>query len=72
VVLEQMAEAEGAVREAAKRIPADMMKRFETAKDLATEDRAAIVQIARVTLSSFQAVPEVAGQQPQTDARKAA
>jgi F-type H+-transporting ATPase subunit alpha len=58
VPLEKMAEAERAVREAAAEIPPDVCSRFETAGKLEDEDRAAIIQIARLALAPFQPKPD--------------
>jgi F-type H+-transporting ATPase subunit alpha len=58
VPLDQMADAEKAVREAATTIPAEVGARFETATKLADEDRKAIVEIARAALARFQPKPE--------------
>jgi F-type H+-transporting ATPase subunit alpha len=53
ISLEQMTEAEQAVREAAADIPAEVCARFESAKKLSKEDRDLIIQIASDTLSRF-------------------
>jgi F-type H+-transporting ATPase subunit alpha len=58
VPLDQMAKAEFAVREAAATIPPDVCSRFETADKLSDEDRAAVIQIARLALAPFQPKPE--------------
>ncbi len=58
VPLEQMKEAEQAVREAAAAIPGEICTRFDTADTLRDEDRAAVLQIARNALSRFQPKPE--------------
>jgi F-type H+-transporting ATPase subunit alpha len=60
VPLDQMAEAELAVREAAANIPPDVCSRFETSAKLDDEDRAGIIQIARQALAPFQ--PKTEGQ----------
>jgi F-type H+-transporting ATPase subunit alpha len=72
VPLDLMAEAELAVREAAAGLPPDVCSRFETAEKLNDEDRAAIIQIARLALAPFH--PEPAGKpdskvdpKPETD-----
>jgi F-type H+-transporting ATPase subunit alpha len=57
VPLEQMAEAEHAVQEAATGIPAEVNARFETADKLSDEDRAAVIGIARQALLPFQPKP---------------
>lgn len=60
VPLGRMPAAEQAVREAAARLPDEVQARFDTAANLSDADRAAIVQIARTALASFQ--PEAAPQ----------
>jgi F-type H+/Na+-transporting ATPase subunit alpha len=57
VPLEQMTEAQQAVREAAADITAEVSERFDSAKKLSDEDRAAIIKIASNALTSFQAEP---------------
>jgi F-type H+-transporting ATPase subunit alpha len=54
VPLEQMTNAEQAVREAAADIPADVCARFETAAQLHDDDRRTIMDIARAALARFQ------------------
>ena len=54
VPIDQMADAEHAVHEAAANIPAEVCARFDTAEKLSDEDRATIVQIARNVLARFQ------------------
>jgi len=54
VPLEQMTDAELAVREAAAEIPAEVSARFDTADQLSDEDREAIIAIARQALAPFQ------------------
>jgi len=54
VPLEQMTEAEQAVREAASEIPAEVCARFDSAEKLSDEDQAAIVKIASQALLPFQ------------------
>ena len=58
VPLDQMTEAEHAVREAAADIPAEVRARFDSAEKLSDEDRATIIQIARNALARFQPTPE--------------
>lgn len=60
VPLDQMPEAELAVRDAAAKLPEDLQARFDTTEKLSEADRAAILQVARTALSSFQvkAAPE--------------
>lgn len=54
VPLEQMNEAELAVRESAGDIPADVCERFDSVSKLSDEDRAFILAIARQALAGFQ------------------
>jgi F-type H+-transporting ATPase subunit alpha len=54
VPLDRMTEAERAVREAAEKIPADVCKRFDTAKELSDKDRTLVIEIARTALAPFQ------------------
>jgi len=58
VPLDQMPQAELAVREAAATLPDDLLARLGTTEKLSDADRAAILQIARAALASFQ--PEAA------------
>jgi len=58
VPLDQMTDAEHALREAAAEIPAEVRERLDTAKKLRDEDRATIIQIARKSLARFQPKPE--------------
>jgi len=58
VTLDQMTDAEQAVREAAVDIPAEVRARFDTAEKLSDEDRATITQIARNALAPFLPKPE--------------
>ncbi len=53
VPLEQMADAELAVREAAAELPEEVTARFDTADKLSEEDRAIIIRIARQALLAF-------------------
>ena len=57
VPLEQMADAEHAVREAAAKIPAEVCARFETAAKLNDEDRKTVIEITRRALARFQPKP---------------
>ncbi|MDP1863565.1 MAG: alternate F1F0 ATPase, F1 subunit alpha [Thiobacillus sp.] len=57
VPLDQMTDAEHAVREAAAEIPDEVTARFDTADKLSDEDRAKVIQIARNALEGF--LPEV-------------
>jgi F-type H+-transporting ATPase subunit alpha len=61
VPMDQMAEAERAVREAATRIPPEISKRLESADKLSAEDREALIGIARRALAPFQPTTEPAG-----------
>ncbi len=58
VPIDRMTDAEHAVQEAAANIPAEVGARFDTAETLRDEDRATIVQIARIALACFQPKPE--------------
>jgi F-type H+-transporting ATPase subunit alpha len=57
VPLDQMTDAEHALKEAAANIPADVCARFETADKLSDEDRKTIIGIARKSLARFQPKP---------------
>jgi F-type H+/Na+-transporting ATPase subunit alpha len=54
VPIEQMADAERAVREAAANIPAEVCTRFETADTLSEADRKTVIDIVRASLVHFQ------------------
>ena len=58
VPLEQMADAEHAVRDAAAKMPAGVCARFESADKLSDEDRKTIIEIARQALAQFQPKPK--------------
>ena len=58
VPLDQMTDAEHAVREAAANIPAEVCARLDTADKLSDEDRETIIEIARKALARFQPKPE--------------
>jgi F-type H+/Na+-transporting ATPase subunit alpha len=58
VPLDQMADAERAVQEAASNIPPDVCARLDTAAKLSDEDRETIVGIARQALAPFLPNPE--------------
>ena len=58
VPLDQMTDAEHAVRDAATKIPAAVCKRFDTADKLSDEDRKIIIDIARQAVAPFQPKPE--------------
>jgi F-type H+-transporting ATPase subunit alpha len=68
VPLDQVTDAEHALREAAADIPAEVRERLDTAKKLSGEDREAIIQIARKSLARFQPKPE-AKAEPKTEAK---
>ncbi len=53
VPLDQMIDAERAVREAAATIPADVCQRFDTARALDDADRETVITIARAALARF-------------------
>lgn len=57
VPLDQMKDAEEAVRQAAENLPAEVGARLETAAKLSDEDRQTIVEIARQALVRFQSKP---------------
>jgi F-type H+-transporting ATPase subunit alpha len=60
VPFDHMPEAEQAVRQGAAKLPDEVQARFGTTAKLSDADRAAIVEIARTALNSFEpeAVPE--------------
>jgi F-type H+-transporting ATPase subunit alpha len=58
VPLDRMEDAEKAVQEAAASIPADVLARFDTAKDLDDADRKTIAAIAMQALEPFYPKPE--------------
>ena len=58
VPLDQMTDAEHALREAAADIPAEVRERLDTADKLSDEDRETIIEIARKSLARFQPKPE--------------
>ena len=57
VPLDQMTEAEHALREVTADIPADVRERLDTAEKLSDADRETILQIARKSLARFQPKP---------------
>jgi F-type H+/Na+-transporting ATPase subunit alpha len=59
VPLDQMASAQGSLREAAADMPAEVRDRLDTAEKLSAEDRETIVEIARKSLAAFRPKPEV-------------
>jgi F-type H+-transporting ATPase subunit alpha len=68
VQLDQMADAELALHQAAKDIPADVRERLNTAEKLSDEDREKIIQIARNALAPFQPKPD-AEAEPKPEAK---
>jgi F-type H+-transporting ATPase subunit alpha len=60
VPLDQMTDAESALRAAAADIPVEVRKRLDTAEKLSDEDRQTMVEIARKALARFQPKPEPA------------
>jgi F-type H+-transporting ATPase subunit alpha len=60
VPLDQMTDAEHALRDATAKIPAEIGKRLDSADKLSDDDRKAIIQIARDSLARFQPKPEAA------------
>ena len=76
VPLDQMTDAEHAVREAAAGIPVKVRERLDTAEELSDEDRETIIQIARKSLEEFRpkegskSEPEhVAKEQPKSESK---
>jgi F-type H+-transporting ATPase subunit alpha len=68
VQLDQMTDAELALHQAAKDIPAEVRERLNTAEKLSDEDREKIIQIARNALAPFQPKPE-AEAEPKPEAK---
>jgi F-type H+-transporting ATPase subunit alpha len=68
VPLDQMKDAEDALREAVADIPVEVGERLDTAKKLSDEDRETIIQIARKSLARFQPKPE-AKAEPKAEAK---
>jgi F-type H+-transporting ATPase subunit alpha len=68
VQLDQMTDAELALHQAAKDIPADVRERLNTAEKLSDEDREKIIQIAGNALAPFQPKPE-AEAEPKPEAK---
>ncbi len=58
VPIDQMTDAEHALRDAAADIPAEVCERLDTADTLSDEDREAVIQIARKALARFKPTPE--------------
>jgi F-type H+/Na+-transporting ATPase subunit alpha len=57
VPLDQMTDAEHAVRGAASGLPAEVCARFATAKQLSDDDRKSVIELARQALARFQPKP---------------
>jgi F-type H+-transporting ATPase subunit alpha len=68
VPLDQIKDAEHAVRDAVADIPEEVRKRLDTADKLSDEDRGTIIQIARKSLARFQPKPE-AKAEPKPEAK---
>src|SRR6202167_2122476 len=58
VPLDQMTDAEHALRDAAAEIPAEVRKRLDSANKLTDDDRKAIIEIGSKSLDRFQPKPE--------------
>jgi F-type H+-transporting ATPase subunit alpha len=58
VPLNQITNAEHALREAAADIPAEVRERLDSVEELSADDRETIVNIARTSLARFQPKPE--------------
>jgi len=69
VPLDQMTDAEHAVREAAAGIPAKVGERLDTAEELSDEDRETIIQIARKSLEEFSSEP-VSKSEPEQETKE--
>ena len=74
VPLDQMTDAERALREAANEIPAKVRERLDGAAALSDEDRELIVHLAREVLARFQAEPDAkaepqSGAEPRSEGR---
>ena len=68
VPLDQMTDAERALREAVNKIPAKVRERLDSAETLSVEDREQILHLAREALARFQAKPEAKAEpQPGTE-----
>jgi F-type H+-transporting ATPase subunit alpha len=66
----RMRDAEQAVRKAAAELPAEVVRRFDTADSLSDEDRETVVQIARQALARFHPGPEPeAGTEARTETK---
>lgn len=57
VPLEKMAEAERALGDSIEEIPVDVQERLHTATKMSAEDKETIIQVARKSLSRFEAKP---------------
>jgi len=68
VPLDQIKDAEHAVRDAVADIPEEVRKRLDTADKLSDEDRETIIQIAGKSLARFQPTPE-AKPEPKPEAK---
>jgi F-type H+-transporting ATPase subunit alpha len=68
VLLDQMTDAEHALREAAADIPTEVSERLDTAEKLSDEDRKTIIEIARKSLARFQPKPD-AKAEPKPEAK---
>jgi F-type H+-transporting ATPase subunit alpha len=76
VPLDQMTDAERALRETANEIPAKVRERLDSAETLSDADRETLIEIARKTLQRFSPTPESrpepqpeTGEQPEPDAK---
>jgi F-type H+-transporting ATPase subunit alpha len=69
VPLDQMTDAEHAVREAAAAIPAEVREQLDTAEELSDEDRETIIQIARKSLEEFSSEP-VSKSEPEQETKE--
>jgi F-type H+-transporting ATPase subunit alpha len=58
VPLDQMTDAEHALRDAAAQIPAEVCKRLDSADKLTDDDRKAIIEIGSKSLDRFQPKPD--------------
>jgi len=70
VPLDQMTEAEHALRKAAADIPAEVRQRLDTADKLSDEDHKTIVEIARKSLAGFQPKPDTKSEPEQQTVEK--
>ena len=70
VPLDQMTDAEQAVRQAAADIPTEVSARLYTADKLSEEDRETIIEIAREALAPFQPKPEAKPDEPDQETDK--